>query len=275
MKIPGGCDTHTHIFGPYDRFPLVGASAYAPPLAPFETHAAMLADHGLERAVLIQPAPYRFDHSALLDALERGAGRLRGIGVIDENATDEELDRLRAAGVAGFRFVEARNPNGEGRYPGTTGFDAARMLHERLRPRGFQLHLWAGLEDCAAIAEEAAAMGMPLVLDHLAGIGPDDDPDGPAFARLLAALSSGHVWIKLTYHRQSRNPRRYDDMRRAVTALAEANASRLLWGSDWPFVRMEGREPNGAALLEQLGDWLGEARCRKIMADNPAELFGF
>lgn len=275
MKVAGGCDAHTHIFGPYDRYPLVGASAYVPPLAAFEMHAAMLRDLGLDRAVLIQPAPYRLDHSALLAALECAEGRLRGTGVVDENTSDATLDRMRAAGVTGFRFVEAHNPNGEGRYPGTIGFDAARNMSERLLERGFHLQLWAGLADCVAIAREAAAMGMPLVLDHLAGIGPDDDPDDPLFADLLAAIGTGHVWVKLTYHRQSRQPRRYEDMRRAVTALSEAGPSRLIWGSDWPFVRMEGREPDPVALTSQLHDWVGAARFRRIMADNPAELFGY
>lgn len=63
----GACDTHAHVFGPYDRFPFAGASNYPPPLAPLETYLDMLDRIGADRGVLIQPAPYETDTRALTD----------------------------------------------------------------------------------------------------------------------------------------------------------------------------------------------------------------
>jgi len=271
----GMCDAHTHVFGPYEQFPDAGGTTYTPPLAPFDRHAAMLQDVGIDRAVLIQPTSYFRDHRALLDALSRSPSHLRGVGVINDSVSDEELAMLRSAGVVGLRFVEMPNPAGGGRYPGTTGFDCARSLADRLRQHGFHLQLWAPLAVCAQLAGEAAAMGMPLVLDHMAGIGPEAHPRDEAFAALLAAFREGNLWIKLTYHRQSKKPRDYSDMRHAVDLLAEANPDRLLYASDWPFVRMEGREPDPHFLLSQAHEWLGQERFRKVLVDNSAALFEF
>lgn len=275
LDFAGACDAHLHIFGPYDRFPLAGSSAYTPPLAPFEAQAAMLERLKLERAVMVQPAPYRSDHSAMIDALSRSGGRLRGVGSADETISDQALDELKSHGIVGFRFVEMKSPIGDGRYPGTIGFESARALAPRLKARGLQVQLWAALEDCVELIAEARRLGLVLVLDHLAGVRPDHGPQHPAFRALLDALAANEVWVKLTYLRQSQEPLGYGDMRWAVEALASAGPGRLVWGSDWPFVRMEGREPDPAELLRQLVDWLGPELSRRILVDNPAELFGF
>ena len=37
---PGARDCHTHVFGPYARFPLAAERSYTPPEAPFEAHLA-------------------------------------------------------------------------------------------------------------------------------------------------------------------------------------------------------------------------------------------
>ena len=47
---PGACDTHAHIIGPFDRFPLAEERGYTPPisdLAAFETFQKTL---GIDRA---------------------------------------------------------------------------------------------------------------------------------------------------------------------------------------------------------------------------------
>ncbi len=70
----GACDTHTHVFGPFDRFPMAHRPAYPAPLAPAQLHRAMLRVAGIERSVLVQPSPYGTDGSALLAALGEGEG---------------------------------------------------------------------------------------------------------------------------------------------------------------------------------------------------------
>src|SRR5471030_3179696 len=87
----GACDTHTHVFGPYDRFPFIHPSSYSPPLAPYDTQAAMLRQVGAARSVLVQPAPYGSDPSALIDALGRAHGSARGVAVASDDVPDKTL----------------------------------------------------------------------------------------------------------------------------------------------------------------------------------------
>ena len=59
--------------------------------------------------------------------------------------------------------------------------------------------------------------------------------------------------------------------------LVKHAPERLVWGSDWPHVNMNGRGmPNDGDLVDLLGEWVPDASVRKrILVDNPATLFGF
>ncbi len=60
-------------------------------------------------------------------------------------------------------------------------------------------------------------------------------------------------------------------------ALIEARPDRMIWGTDWPHVRVwDYPMPDDAALLDLLGEWAPDAATRKaILTDNPATLYGF
>jgi predicted TIM-barrel fold metal-dependent hydrolase len=48
----------------------------------------------------------------------------------------------------------------------------------------------------------------------------------------------------------------------------------VIWGSDWPHIPEGGRDTG--ELLNLLGDWIPDPTARrKVLADNPARLFGF
>jgi predicted TIM-barrel fold metal-dependent hydrolase len=58
--------------------------------------------------------------------------------------------------------------------------------------------------------------------------------------------------------------------------MVEANPARLLWASDWPYVRMGNLAPDVGHLIDLFHKWIGdEAICRKILVENPAALYGF
>jgi 2-pyrone-4,6-dicarboxylate lactonase len=260
------CDAHTHVFDP--RFPQ-GPSPYELPAATLEAHAAMRRTLGVARAVLVQPAPYGRDPACLLDALARGEGRLRGVMITDETVPDATLEAWHAAGMRALRFVEMRAPGGGGRYPGSIGVASLHALAPRLRALGWGAHLWAGAAQLAELLPELVALRIPLVLDHMAM---PAAPDDPGFARVLGHLRAGEVWVKAT---ACRVPGGASAWQRVQAALLAANPERILWGSDWPYVRME-PAPDAGAMLELFLDWLGDAAlARRILVDNPARLFGF
>ncbi len=266
---PGACDVHTHVFDA--RFPN-GPSPYALPEATPAAHAAMRTTLGLRRAVLVQPAPYGRDPACLLDALARGKGALRGVMIADATVADATLEAWHAAGIRALRFVEMRAPGGTGRYPGSIGTEALPDLAPRLRALGWQAHLWADAAQCAALLPGLARLGVPLVVDHLAM---PDGPSDPAFGALLGHLREGTAWIKATLCRVPRGDAGYAALRPLQDRLVAANPDRVLWGSDWPYVRMA-PPPDAGAMLDLFLDWLGDPHlARRILVDNPAALFGF
>lgn len=266
----GACDAHTHVFGGSEF--AAGPSPYALPAASFEAHAAMRAALGLRRAVLVQPVPYGRDPACMLDALARGAGALRGVMIADETIADATLEAWHAAGVRALRFAEMRAPGGNGRYPGSVGVDALHALAPRLRALGWQAHLWASAAQCAALLPRLARLGVPVVLDHMAM---PDGPTDPAFDAVLGHLRDGHAWIKATLCRVPQGGAGHAALRPLQERLVAANPGRVLWGSDWPYVRME-PAPDAGAMLDLFLDWLADpALARRILVDNPAMLFGF
>ena len=55
-------DTHAHVFGPFDRFPLAADCRYQPPDAPAEAHRAMLDTAGFAHGVLVHPSANGYDN---------------------------------------------------------------------------------------------------------------------------------------------------------------------------------------------------------------------
>src|SRR5919197_2616307 len=97
------CDTHVHVVGPKDRYPLVGQRAYTPQDAPLSGLRRMLSHLGMDRVVLVQPSVYGTDNACLLDALEVLGPAGRGVAVLDEGASTSVLDDFHRRGVRGLR----------------------------------------------------------------------------------------------------------------------------------------------------------------------------
>jgi predicted TIM-barrel fold metal-dependent hydrolase len=50
----------------------------------------------------------------------------------------------------------------------------------------------------------------------------------------------------------------------------------VLWGSDWPHVNIKGPMPEDAALVDLIAEIAPSAAMqRRLLVDNPIELFGF
>jgi predicted TIM-barrel fold metal-dependent hydrolase len=270
----GACDTHCHVFGPYERFPLQHPSSYAAPDAPAERYLRMLDTLGAARGVLVQPAPYGTDPDALLDAVAQGKGRLRGIAVADPGVTDAQLQALSEGGVRGLRFVEARDPAGN-LFPGSVGFDQVGALAPRMKQFGLHAQLWAPCDTYLRHLPALAQLDLPLVIDHMGSVVPARGGQDPVFQMLRGLLAEGRIWMKLTVCRVGAAPD-YENARGIHEAYMAANPDQVLWGSDWPFVRMGAAAPSADALVELAHEWLGsDALRRQVWVDNPARLYGF
>jgi predicted TIM-barrel fold metal-dependent hydrolase len=269
----GACDCHSHVFGPYDRFPVTHAMHYAAPLAPAAAHHAMRARIGLSHGVVVQPGAYGEDPAPILAALTDG--RLRGIAAASPRIPEAVLETWRAAGIRGLRFNDMTVPGGTGRFPGSVGTDVLAAMAPRMRALGWHAEIWAGIDRHVANLPLYRASGLPVALDHMAGLDIARGLDDPSFQAILQALREGWLWIKLVLCRCSQDIPDYVDARPFHDALIAANPARLVWGSDWPHLRLGERAPDIGHLLDLFAEWVPDAALRhRILVDNPRALYG-
>ncbi len=269
----GACDTHFHIYGPPHIYPYVENRRSTPPAAPIEHYLAMADVLGMERGVLVQPNVHGFETDVVLDAIAKAPDRLRGVINANPDLTAEEIKALHAGGVRGIRF---NITHAHGRAFGAEAF-AAQIDKIAHLPWSVDLH--CDLDSVVRNAELLDRAPLPVVLDHFArcdGAKGTEDADFRTMADLAAA---GNVWIKVGgADRLMSRGAVYADIVAMARALIERAPSRIIWGTDWPHseVWQPGRMPNDGDLLDMVADFApDEAARRRILADNPAELYGF
>jgi predicted TIM-barrel fold metal-dependent hydrolase len=272
----GACDTHTHVFGPFDQFPVTHAPSYALPMASAPVHASMLARIGATRSVLVQPAPYGSDPSALLSGLRLSRGQARGVAVTSHDIDDRTLQAWHNEGVRGLRFCEVVDSGTGKPFAGSVGIEHLRTLAPRIKSLGWHAQVWAPASRVASIAHEFLATGVPLVFEHMASVSIQDGLGAPAFQAVLELVKESAIWLKLDVCRVSRLLPDYGDVRPFHQALIEANPGMLLWASDWPFVRMGDAAPDVGHLLDLFEAWVPDHTVRHaILVANPTALYGF
>jgi predicted TIM-barrel fold metal-dependent hydrolase len=277
------CDVHQHIIGDPARFPMVATRVYTPPQAPLAGLQALHAQFHITRAVLVQPSFYGVDNSCLLDALKQLGAAGRGIVVVSETTSLDDLRAMNALGIRGMRI----NQTG-----GAHDLDVLRKLIQetsrRVTPLGWHVQTFLPLKTVAALSDVFAGLPTPIVFDHFGGA-TAAGASQPGFAALCDLVKQGNCYVKLTapYH-ESKRPTDYADMTPLAHALVAARADRLLWGTDWPHTDSDqkpGQKPtdiapfypiDNAALVNALAAWVPDETTRnRILVDNPARLFGF
>jgi 2-pyrone-4,6-dicarboxylate lactonase len=271
---PGACDSHAHVFGPFDRFPL--APGYEAPLAPAEAHQAMLDALGFSRAVIVQPSAYGLDNRATLNAVAQAPDARRAIGIVDADVSDATLTEMKAAGVRGMRYSEIISSK-TGKRLGGVGFDALIAAADRLKAHGLHAQITCTVDIFVEAADALLASGIPLVLDHMSRFGPSAKTvDDAAFQRVIGLLKDGKIWVKMTAFRNSVRAPFYEDVRPFHDALLAANPDQLVWGTDWPLLNTGLFPPDIGHLLDLFDAWTPDpALGAKVLVDNPARLYGF
>jgi predicted TIM-barrel fold metal-dependent hydrolase len=281
----GACDCHTHIHGDPARFPFYAGRVYTPELASPEEMSALHKALHIERVVIVTPSIYGPDNSATLFGIKARGPTARGVAVIDDKTSDNDLDALQQAGFRGIRLNLAtggvNDPN-----VGRARFTAA---VERMKARGWHVQLFTSLAMISAIKDLVAASPVPAVFDHFGGTEAALGVEQPGFSDLLELVKSGKAYVKISgAYRASKLAPDYPDAAPLAKALIAANPDRIVWGSDWPHpdsVTPPGRKVTDVTplyqiddgrLLNQLPVWAPDAAVRKkILVDNPARLYVF
>ena len=275
---PKSCDCQFHIFGDPAEYPLRFDVTFQPPQASFADMRKMLRVLGFERGVIVHSQRYDIDHSLLIDELRAlvppGRKNYRAIGIIRDEVSDNEMEKLHSVGVRGARFHLGK------RWGQVHDPAAVRRSMARLREIGWHARLHISGSDIADWGDFlASVMDLPMVIDHMGHLDLTLGLEQPAMRWILERLNDAHWWLKLSNgNRDSVMETGWDDAIPFAQAFIAAAPDRMIWGTDWPHTGWrKQRMMNDAEVVELLYRYV-DNDCdllRRILVGNPARLHGF
>jgi D-galactarolactone isomerase len=266
---PGTCDTHMHFYD--QRYPRAPTAKILHGDALVPDYLVLRERLGIERTVVVQPTAYGTDNSCTLDAMAQIGSSARGIAVVDQTVTDQELERLTKLGIRGIRFFMLPG--------GALPWEILEMMAARVGAFGW--HVQLQLDGRTLPDRESLLQRLPgtLVIDHVGKFLEPVSVDDPAFAVLKRLVENGRTWIKLSapYEVSKVGPPNYDDVGALAKVLVKLAPERMVWATNWPHPMKHGADkPDDAALLDMLLDWVPDDAVRKrVLVDNPAKLYGY
>jgi L-fuconolactonase len=281
-------DAHAHVFKAVsDRYPRAVHPMFPPELeAPVEDLLETMEASGIERAVLVPLSPH---DDYLRECLSRSDGRFAGIGVLDADKSGDADDIRRRFSEVGIRGLRVHHLGA----PSTARAEELETwpVLSALRELGGVVWLYVSAEQLTLVPVVLARLpGLSVVLNHLGWPLPDQFQidslgrpmiEGPIppptlpTVRELAAYESARVMLSGEYA-FSKEEFPFDDVGEVVRALHDAyGADRMMWASDWPWIRQEpGYEPQLRLVDHYLPD-ITPAERGAIMGETAARLFGF
>jgi 2-pyrone-4,6-dicarboxylate lactonase len=270
------CDCQFHIYADPAAFPPRPDTPYPPIVdATFAEAQRVHAALGFSRGVIVHSAIYGPDHRLLLHALEGlpDRSRYRGVAVVDDTVSDNELQRLHDAGVRAARFNFVRFLTLDQRTA------EVRRSFERIRALGWHARLHVHGEDLLAHSDLLRSIrDMPMLIEHFGHVGFEGGFDRPAVRWVLDMLRHENWWMMVSNgNRDSPMERDWDDAVPYGRACIEAAPDRTVWGTDWPHPQWRKRMMNDAEEVELLYRYVDNdaGLLQKILVDNPARLYDF
>ena len=263
----GACDCHIHVYEP--GFPLAPTATFTPASAPASAYRDMQRELGLERAIVVQPTGYGFDNRCTLDAIRTLGEGARGVAVVPHGTDLKQLQALHAAGIRGVRFMMLAG--------GLLRWDDMAPMAQHIAALGWHVNLQLDGHQLPQHEEMLVRLPSRLVVDHLGKFLGPLQPDNPGVLSLCRLLDRGNCWVKLSapYESSRSGPPDYADVAPLARLLASRYPERCLWASNWPHPNVK-PVPSDRALLDWFSEVAGSSgACRRILVDNPAELYGF
>jgi D-galactarolactone isomerase len=256
-----------HIYD--ERYPVSPMSLLRPPDATLDEYRQVQAALGLQRVVIVQPTTYGLDNSCLLDAVRQVGGDARAIVVVTDAVTDLVVERMTQLGVRGARFHMLPG--------GAVPWEMMRTVAERVARHGWHIQLQMNGRDLVDRYDTLVALPTPFVIDHVGRYMPPVGPDDERFRVLLRLIGTGRCWVKLSapYESVVDDDHHYPAVTDLIHSLVRHAPERMLWATNWPHPG-QAYPPSLADLHRLALDWMPDAAVRRrILVDNPAELYQF
>jgi D-galactarolactone isomerase len=264
----GACDTHIHFYE--RRYPLAPTALGTPADALVEDYRAVRRRLGTTRSVVVQPTAYGLDNACTLDGIAAlGLDCTRGVAVVDESVTRAVLEDLTQRGMRGARFHMLPG--------GAIGWDQLDAIASKVQDVGWHVQLQLDGRTLPDRVAQIAAWPGVIVIDHVGKFLEPVGIDDPAFRCLARLVESGRVFVKLSasYEVSKREAPHYEDVGRLARELVRIAPERMLWATNWPHPSVPDK-PDDASLLDLLLAWApDDATRRRILVDNPAQVYGF
>jgi len=265
----GACDTHMHFYG---KEGTQAPGTFLPGYFPVEDYQAMQKRVGLERVIVVQPNAYADDNAVTLASIKQiGLKNAKGVAVVKPGVEDAELERLTKGGICAIRIMTLHG--------GTLGFDVMDGLMARVHPFGWHANIQLDGRELPKFEAQIKKLPGRFVIDHTGKFLEPVETNSEPFKCLLRLVDTGRCWVKLSapYETSKTGAPKYEDVGRLAKALVRHAPQRMLWASNWPHPSArKPTPPDDADMLDLLLDWAPDDKTRKqILADNPAELYGF
>ncbi|MEO0495174.1 MAG: amidohydrolase family protein [Actinomycetota bacterium] len=259
------CDTHMHVYDA--RYPAAPAAVLLPPDASVADYSDAQRALGSERVVVVQPTTYGFDNRCQVAAMATLGETARGVMVVDSSTRRAALEKLTDLGVRGARFHMLPG--------GAVGWDELEPTAEVIADVGWHIQLQLDGNELPEFVDRLLALPADLVVDHVGRFMPPHGLDSPGVAALRRLVDAGRCWVKLSApYEGSALPRPHDDVAEIARTLVTDAPERMLWASNWPHPG-QADPPSLDDLIAWRDGWIPAEHRRRILVDNPAEVYGF
>ncbi len=240
-------DCHVHVLDPA-RFPYATDVHYRPAgqeMGGYEDLVGVMDAYGTRHALIVGPnSGYGLDNRYLLHALRESRRRCKGIAVVRNDASRDELAALKAAGIVGVAWNVT--------FYGSTYYDDADPLLARLAELDLCVSIQVEHDQFAIMAPRLRDSGVRVLVDHCGRPSPDAGLGQEGFRAVCDFAATGRGWVKLSgVAKFTHEAFQYADATPYFDALLAAyTPARCLWASDWPYLRAPKRMDYGVLLRQ-------------------------
>ena len=279
FKLPAGAvDAHCHVFGPGNIFPYAPERKYTPCDASKEQLFALRDHLGFARNVIVQATCHGADNRALVDALQASNNKARGVATVYRDVSDQELQRLHAAGVRGTRFNFVK------RLADSTPREVLLEIAERVAPLGWHIVIYFEAQDLPEFYDFFTSLPTPVVVDHMGRPDVSKPVDGPEFSLFMKMMREHtNFWSKVSCPERltvsgpaalGGEQNAYRDVVPFARKLVQSFPDRVLWGTDWPHPNLKDHMPDDGLLVDFIPHIAPTLELqRRLLVDNPMRLY--